>query len=245
MAESPLAGRRAIVLGGTRGIGGAISRTLAGEGCRVAMVYQSRRGEAEALADAVGGEAFALQCDLADLAAQEAVLDAAIHRLGGLDILVCNAGLTITGSLADYADDAFDRSFAVNVRSPFYAARKAARHMADGGRVVMIGSSVAVRLPGPGATLYAASKAALDGMVRGLARDLGERGITANVVHPGPIATERNPAGGDRGNVASGPLAIRRYGSAEEVAAQVLALCLPSGGWTTAQAICVDGGWTA
>jgi 3-oxoacyl-[acyl-carrier protein] reductase len=243
-----LKGRAALVIGGTRGIGGATSRQLAGQGADVAMFYQHRIDEAEALAKELclsGSKAFAIQCDVADAAAQEAAMDAAIELLGGLDILVCNAGLTITGPLADYADDAFDRSFAVNVRAPFLAARKAARVMREGGRVILIGSSIAARLPGPGATLYAASKSALTGMVRGLARDLGDRSITANLVQPGPIATERNPAGSDRGNVSTGPLAIRRYGLPEEVAGLISYLVSDEGAYCTGATFDVDGGWTA
>lgn len=243
----PLAGKAAIVIGGTRGIGGAISRGLAAKGADVAMFYQHRGGEAGQVAEelsATGVKAIALQCDVSDPAAQDAAIDEAVARLGRLDILVCNAGLTITGPLADYADDAFDRAFAVNTRAPFYAARKAARVMADGGRIVLIGTSISERLPAPGATLYAASKAALAGMVRGLARDLGDRGITANLVNPGPIATERNPAGGDRGNVSAGPLVIKRYGTPEEVAALVVHLALPEGAYITGQVYNVDGGWT-
>jgi 3-oxoacyl-[acyl-carrier protein] reductase len=244
---TPLSGKAAIVIGGTRGIGGAISRGLAARGAAVAMFYQNRGDEADRLAaelQARGGKAFALRCDVSDPAAQDAAIDEAVARLGGLDILVCNAGLTITGPLADYADDAFDRSFAINVRAPFHAARKAAKLMADNGRVILIGSSISERLPGAGATLYAASKAALAGMVRGLARDLGDRGITANLVNPGPIATERNPAGSDRGNVGAGPLVLKRYGTPEEVAALVVHLALPEGAYITGQTYNVDGGWT-
>ncbi len=241
-ASGPLAGKTAIVIGGTRGIGGAISRGLAAKGARVAMFYQNRGEDAERLAAEIGG--LALQCDVSDVAAQDAAIDEALAHLGRLDILVCNAGLTITGALADYADDAFDRSFAINTRAPFYAGRKAAHVMADDGRVILIGSSIAETLPGPGATLYAASKAALAGMARGLARDLGERRITANLVNPGPIATERNPAGSDRGQVGSGPLVLKRYGTPEEVAALVVHLALPEGAYITGQVYNVDGGWT-
>ena len=169
----------------------------------------------------------------------------ATERLGRLDILVCNAGLTIISPLAEYADDAFDRVYAVNVRSPFLAAQYAAGAMADGGRIIMIGSSIAERVPAGGGTLYASSKSALSGMVRGLARDLSERDITANLVQPGPIATERNPAGSDRGNVSAGPLALKRYGTPEEVAALVLLLCSEEGGYITGSTYNVDGGWTA
>lgn len=240
--SGPLLGRTAIVIGGTRGIGGAISRGLAAKGAAVAMFYQSRGEDAETLAAEIGG--LALRCDVSDVTAQDTAIDEALAHLGRLDILVCNAGLTITGPLADYADDAFDRSFAINTRAPFYAARKAAQVMADEGRVILIGSSISETLPGPGATLYAASKAALAGMVRGLARDLGPRGITANLVNPGPIATERNPEGSDRGNVGAGPLVLKRYGTPEEVAALVVHLALPEGAYITGQVYNVDGGWT-
>jgi 3-oxoacyl-[acyl-carrier protein] reductase len=240
--SGPLSGKTAIVTGGTRGIGGAISRGLAAKGAQVAMFYQHRDEEAEKLAAEIGG--LALRCDVADVAWQDAAIDEALAQLGRLDILICNAGLTITGALADYADDAFDRSFAVNTRAPFYAARKAAKVMTDDGRVILIGSSISEGVPGPGATLYAASKAALAGMVRGLARDLGERRITANLVNPGPIATERNPAGSDRGNVGAGPLVLKRYGTPEEVAALVVHLALPEGAYITGQVYNVDGGWS-
>lgn len=243
----PLSGKAAIVIGGSRGIGGAISRGLAARGAAVALFYQRRGEDAARLVaeiEASGGTALALPCDVADRAAQDAAIDEAVARLGRLDILVCNAGLTITGPLADYGDDDFDRSFAINARAPFYAARKAARVMADDGRVILIGSSISESLPGPGATLYAASKAALAGMVRGLARDLGERRITANLVNPGPIATERNADGADRGNVAAGPLVLKRYGTCEEVAALVVHLALPEGAYITGQVYNVDGGWT-
>jgi 3-oxoacyl-[acyl-carrier protein] reductase len=237
-----LSGKAAIVIGGTRGIGAAISRGLAANGAQVAMFYHSREAEATKLAAEIGG--LALKCDVSDVALQDAAIDEALAQLGRLDVLVCNAGLTITGPLADYEDDAFDRSVAVNARAPFYAARKAASVMADDGRLILIGSSISEALPGPGATLYAASKAALAGMVRGLARDLGERRITANLVNPGPIATERNPAGSDRGNVGAGPLVLKRYGTPEEVAALVVHLALPEAAYITGQVYNVDGGWT-
>lgn len=242
-ATGALARKTAIVIGGTRGIGAAISRGLAAQGASVAMVYQSRAEEAERLASEISG--LALACDVSDIAAQDATIDEALAHLGRLDVLVCNAGLTITGPLAGYADDAFDRSFAVNTRAPFYAARKAAQVMAEDGRVILIGSSISETLPGPGATLYAASKAALAGMVRGLARDLGPRRITANLVNPGPIATERNNGGdSDRGNVAEGPLVLKRYGTPDEVAALVVHLARPEGAYITGQVYNVDGGWT-
>src|SRR3954471_13357476 len=140
----------ALVTGGTRGIGAAISRRLAADGIAVAMLYLNRAGEAEAIAaelNAAGGEALAVRADVSDVASLAAAIEAAAERFGRLDILVNNAGLSIVGPLADYAPDAFDRVFAGNVRAPFYAAQQAAALMPDGGRIVTIGSIVADRAP--------------------------------------------------------------------------------------------------
>ncbi len=238
----------ALVTGGTRGIGAAISRRLAADGIAVAMVYLSRADAAQALEEelaATGGEAKAIRADVADPAALAAAIDAVADRFGGLDILVNNAGLSITGALADYAPDAFDRIFAVNVRAPFHAAQKAAALMPDGGRVVTIGSIVASRAPGAGVALYAASKSALAGLTRGLARDLGGRNITVNLVQPGPIDTERNPADGPNAAGNRAPLAILRHGRAEEVAGLVGWLVSDAAGFVTGAVYNIDGGWSA
>lgn len=207
------------------------------------MFYQTRSAEAANLERELGCKnpaVFAIQCDVSDLSMFQQAMAEAVARLGRLDILIYNAG-----PLADYEDDAFDRTFAVNVRAPFYAARMAARVMEDNGRIILIGRSLADNIPGPRATLYAASKAALAGLVRGLARDFGERGITVNLVQTGPIATERNASRGDRGNVAAGPLVLKRYGATDEVAGMVAYLISDEGAYRTGGTYSVDGGWTA
>ena len=243
-----LAGKAALIVGGTRGIGAAISRRLAADGAAVAMIHLSRTDEAAALAaalQATGAQALAIAADVADPAALANAIDAAIARLGRIDILINNAGLAVTGPLADYPADAFDRTFAVNVRAPFLAAQRLAAQMPDGGRIVTIGSIVADRMPGPGGTLYAASKSALGGLTRGLARDLGARGITANLVQPGPTDTERNPADGPNAADNRSPLAIVRHGTAAEVAGLVAYLVSDEAAFVTGAAYNIDGGWSA
>jgi 3-oxoacyl-[acyl-carrier protein] reductase len=240
--------KAALIVGGSRGIGGAISRRMAADGRDVAIVYRSRDDEAARLAaelEAAGAQVLLVRADIADPAALSDAVGKAIERFGRIDILVNNAGLSIVGDLAGYSVQDFDAVFAVNVRAPFLAAQQAAAAMPDGGRIVTIGSVVAERMPGPGGTLYAASKAALAGLTRGLARDLGPRAITVNLIQPGPTDTERNPADGPNAEANRGPLAIKRHGRVEEVAALVAYLTSDEAGFVTGSIHNIDGGWSA
>ena len=243
-----LDGKVALVIGGTRGIGAAISRRMVADGASVGIIYRSRANDAQRFENELrenGARVFTVQADVSDVAALDHAMDQIARHLGGLDILVSVAGTAIVGPLEAYADDAFDRSFALNVRAPFVAAKKAASLMAKGGRIITIGSIVADRMPGGGGTLYAASKAALGGMTRGLARDLGPREITANLVQPGPIDTERNPADGPNAALNRAPLAISRHGTVDEVAGLVAYLASPEAGFVTGATYNIDGGWSA
>ncbi|MCW6532564.1 SDR family oxidoreductase [Sphingomonas sp. MMSM20] len=243
-----LAGKVALVIGGTRGIGAAISRRMASDGASVAIIYLSRSAEAESFGSELSGQGAAvcmIQADVGDPGALTDAIDKAVLHFGRLDVLVNVAGMAIVSPLDAYADDAFDRIFALNVRAPFLAAQKASGVMEAGGRIITIGSIVADRMPANGGTLYAASKAALGGMTRGLARDLGERGITANLVQPGPIDTERNPADGPNAAANRTPLAIPRHGTANEVASLVAYLASPDAGFVTGATYNIDGGWSA
>lgn len=243
-----LKGKVALVIGGTRGIGAAISRRMATDGAAVAIVYRSRSAEAETLADELRGTGAVIHLIRADVSDPDALgraVDDVVRQFGRLDILANVAGMAIVGPLHAYADDAFDRIFALNVRAPFLAAKKATSVMRDGGRIITIGSIVADRMPGDGGTLYAASKAALGGMTRGLARDLGSRNITANLVQPGPVDTERNPADGPDAAANRVPLAIKRHAKPEEIASLVAYLASADAGFITGATYNIDGGWSA
>jgi len=237
----------ALVIGGSRGIGGAITSRLVADGASVCFTYVGRDAAAVALSQELdpSNGSFALRLDAADPTAAETAVDAVIQRFGRLDILVISAGKAIGGSIGDYSRESFDEVFSLNVRSPFLAVNAAAKVMADNGRIIVIGSIMAARTPGDGSTLYAASKAALVGLTRGLARDLGSRGITSNLVQPGPIDTERNPADGPNVPELHGYLAIKRHGTPVEVAGLVAYLVSDAAAFVTGSVYNIDGGFSA
>jgi 3-oxoacyl-[acyl-carrier protein] reductase len=240
-SSTALTGRAALVTGASRGIGAAIAKALAAAGADVAITYSSSPDKAGQVVTEIGGRAFAIQADSADpKAVQDAVAETA-KRFGRFDILVNNAGIVT------YEDtpENIDRVLAVNTRAPFVASLAAATLMTDGGRIITIGSCLGENVRQPGITLYAMSKAAMTGMTRGLARDLGPRGITVNVVQPGPVDTDMNPADGDHaaGQIAMG--ALGRYGRPSEIADTVVFLASSSAGYITGAQIAVDGGTNA
>jgi 3-oxoacyl-[acyl-carrier protein] reductase len=246
----PLAGKVALVTGGSRGIGAAIVRRLAREGADVAFSYAASRERAERLVaevETLGRRALAVQADQA-VAADVAALVRKVHaHLGRLDILVNSAGVFVTGSVEDKSADlaAFDRQLDINVKGVATAVRAAAPLIADGGRIVSIGTTGAVHIPFAGAADYVATKAAVAAYTRGWARDLGARGITVNVVQPGAIDTDMNPADGPYAETLKGLAALGRYGRPEDIAAAVAFLAGPDAGYITGATLNVDGGQSA
>ncbi|SCD38881.1 3-oxoacyl-[acyl-carrier protein] reductase [Streptomyces sp. SolWspMP-sol7th] len=238
-----LEGKAALVTGGSRGIGEAVVRRLSAEGARVAFTYVRDEARAAALVKDLDGPALALRADSADPAAVRGAVAETVRAFGGLDVLVNNAGAFHVGALADLGDAEIEQTLAVNVRAPYEAARAAAPHLPEGGRIITIGSNTAVRLPFPGFALYAMSKTALVGLTKGLARELGPRGITATLVHPGPTDTDANPASSAQAPTVAALTALDRYAAPHEIAATVAFLCGPDATYVTGAEIAVDGGW--
>src|SRR5258705_507450 len=183
-----LNGKIALVTGGSRGIGAAIACGLAEQGAVVALTYVVAGDQAHAVAQKIqngGGRALVIRADAADPDAVVGAVEQTVQELGGIDILINNAGVMAGhGDLEHVTIRDIDHLLAVNVRAVFLACQAAARHMVHGGRIVNIGTCLSDRVPGPGMTLFAMSKSALAGLTKGLARDLGPRGITATVIHP-------------------------------------------------------------
>ncbi|MEV6961697.1 SDR family oxidoreductase [Streptomyces sp. NPDC051207] len=247
LAARPLAGKVALVTGGSRGIGAATALRLARDGADVALTYVNGKDAAADVVravEALGRRAVALRADAADAEEAGGAVERAAQALGGrLDVLVNNAGVGVLGPLESLTLADVDRVLAVNVRGVFLTTRAAAARMTSGGRIVTIGTCMTQRVPGPGGTLYAMSKAALTGLTRALARELGPRGITANVVHPGPTDTDMNPADGPHAAGQAAMTALGRFGTAQEVAATVAHLAVSA--YVTGAEFSVDGGHAA
>ncbi|MEU2747022.1 3-oxoacyl-ACP reductase family protein [Streptomyces collinus] len=241
-----LHGKVALVTGGSRGIGAATAVRLAREGADVAVGYVNGKEAADDVVRAVeelGRRAVALRADTGDATEAVEMVNAAAEALGGLDILVNNAGVGVLGPLDTLSLTDVDRVLGVNVRGVFLASQAAAARMPEGGRIITIGSCMAQRVPGPGGTLYATSKAALAGLTKALARELGGRGITANLVLPGPIDTDMNPADGPYAAGQAAMTALGRFGTADEVASMVAYLAGST--YVTGAEFPVDGGHAA
>jgi NAD(P)-dependent dehydrogenase (short-subunit alcohol dehydrogenase family) len=244
--QGTLGGKVALVTGGSRGIGAATALRLAREGADVAVTYVRDKEAAEEVVrrvEALGRRAVALRADSADPHEAAGAVGRAAEALGRLDVLVNNVGVGLLGPLDGITLADVDHVLSVNVRGVFLASQAAAARMSDGGRIITIGTCMTQRVPGPGGTLYAMSKAALTGLTKALARELGPRGITANIVHPGPIDTAMNPADGPYAPSQAALTALGRFGTPDEVAATVTHLA--GAAYVTGAEYAVDGGHAA
>ncbi|MET8827917.1 3-oxoacyl-ACP reductase family protein [Streptomyces sp. NPDC004610] len=243
-----LDGKVALVTGGSRGIGAATVLRLAREGADVAFSYVSADDRAKEVTEAVeamGRRALAVRADSADPAAVVASVDRVAAEFGRLDILVNNAGIFPYGPIGEVGPDELDRTLDVHVKAVFLATQAALRHLGRGGRVISVGSCWATRVPVADVTLYALSKSALIGFTKALAREVGPRGITVNVVDPGPTVTDMNPDGTEEAEEERLRTAVGVLGAGSDTAAAVAFLAGPDARWITGTSLAVDGGYTA
>jgi 3-oxoacyl-[acyl-carrier protein] reductase len=248
--SSNLRGKVALVTGGSRGIGAAAARALADKGADVAISYSASPDKAEAVVRDLtkrGVRAAAFKADQADTAEVEQLVAAVVEKFGHLDVLVNNAGVFVAGALGDPSVDPtqLQRQFAINVGGVVAAVRAAAKVMAEGGRIISVGSVLGARVPFPGIADYSATKAAVALYTKGWARDLGPKGITVNAIQPGPIDTDMNPENTDFAAPQRAATALGRYGRPEEVAAAIAFLASPEASYITGTTLDVDGGFNA
>jgi NAD(P)-dependent dehydrogenase (short-subunit alcohol dehydrogenase family) len=240
-----LVGKRALVTGASRGIGAAIAKTLASEGADVAITFEKSADLAADVVrdiEAMGRRAVAIQADSANVAAVQASIEKTVAELGGLDILVNNAGILRLGNLEDISLEDIQAILDVNVRGPIVASKAALPHLGRGGSIISIGSFFAERVPASVLGVYAASKSALVAFNQALARELGPKEITVNLVQPGSIDTDMNPAHGPFGETLRQITAFGRYGAPDDIANAVAFLASDKARYITGTALTVDGG---
>jgi 3-oxoacyl-[acyl-carrier protein] reductase len=243
-----LEGKIALITGGSRGIGAAIAKRLAADGANVAITYTKGSAAAASVVKEIeraGGRAIAIQADAADADASKGAVEKTVAAFGRLDVLVNNAGTALPKSFEDTTLEELDRLIDVNLRGTLVATQAALKHMKNGGRIIMIGSSVGERVMVPGLVPYSATKGAVKMFTQGLSREVGSRGITVNNIQPGPIDTDLNPAAGDWAVPQKANTALDRYGHVEEVAALVAFVAGPEASYITGANLTVDGGTNA
>jgi 3-oxoacyl-[acyl-carrier protein] reductase len=246
--ERQLAGKVALVTGGSRGIGAAIAKRLAADGAQVAITYTQGASPAQSVVTEIeraGGKAIALQADAADANAVRAAVEKTVAALGRLDVLVNNAGTAIPKPFEEATLEELDRVIAINIRGVFVATQAALKHLKAGGRIINIGSCVGERMLTPGLVSYCATKGAVKMFTQGLAREVGDRAITVNNIQPGPIDTDLNPAASDWATPQIAATALKRYGTVNDIAALVSFVAGPEASYITGANLTVDGGTNA
>lgn len=245
--EAALEGKVALVTGGSRGIGAAVVRRLAREGARVGFTYVNGQASADDLVaevTAAGGKVLAIQADSADAVAVQAAVQRVASELGGLHIVVNNAGVTVIGGVEQFPLEEFDRMVAVNVKGVFAAVQAAVPFLEKGSRIITVGSVNADRVPVDGISVYAMTKAAVAGLNRGLARELSPRGITVNNIQAGPTDTDMNPDGTEFAADMKAMMATPSYARPDDIASAIVYLARPEAWYVTGANWNVDGGYT-
>lgn len=243
-----LAGKRVLVTGASRGIGAEIALMLAEKGADVAITYLRSTDKAAAVVATIkekGRRGLAIQADSGDPAAVKRSVAETVKEFGGIDILINNVGIARSGPLAEMSFSDIESLLNVNARAAVLASQSAIPHLTKGGRIITIGSCLAERVPYPNLTVYSMSKSALLAFNRGLARELGPRDITVNLVQPGPIDTDQNPADGEWAEPNRRLTSLGRYGKPRDIAEVVSFLASPAAQFMTGSVVTVDAGFNS
>lgn len=243
-----LQNKTALVTGGSRGMGSAIAKRLAAQGANVVLTYVNAEDKANAVVADItnaGGKAIAVKADSAKPEEVIAAVSKTVSDFGGVDILVNNAGIAIAKPLEEYTLQDYEDTMGVNVRAVFVAVQEAIKHMKEGGRIINIGSNLGDTAVSAGLTLYTASKSTLQGLTRGMARDLGSRKITVNLVQPGPVDTDMNPATSELAGFMKTRMVTGEYGHIDDIAAVVGFLAGEESKYITGSVLTADGGFNA
>jgi 3-oxoacyl-[acyl-carrier protein] reductase len=243
-----LTGKKALVTGGSRGIGAGIVKVLAAQGADVGFTYKERKDAAESVrkhVETLGRRCVSLRADSSDASALSAVVDKIAETLGGLDIFVSSAGALLFKPIDQFTLKDFEEIVALDLRAAFVGSKTALQHLPEGGRIIFISSNIADYAALPTTAFYSMVKSGLDGLCKGMARDLAARNITVNSVHPGPIDTDANPEDGQYSQDLKKLMASPRYGQPEDVGAVVAFLASDQASFITGTTHNVDNGFTA